>query len=241
MKDISNLQVAQIRLYPVDIIPFHMLITNSEKLQKSWNFKGLAHGVDPEGNITTLRFTDGQMKYNNGFATINTLLIMSRKTVLHIFGNSELADTIYRKLIAELSEYDENKMLENTEPLIKTQETTCVVTLGFSFRDIFSERVNSFLSNELKDKTSNQYSENIVFPAKFQVSVRYKPISDELLMHNIALVDKEFVLEPREKTPLEEQRFFTKSPTDSKTHLELIESFEKLFVKERASRRKAAK
>ena len=66
-------------------------------------------------------------------------------------------------------------------------------------------------------------------PSKFSARISYDLLDSGLREVGVRLVDKTLTIEPRIRTRLEERRYYTLSPTDSETHLELLREFEKAF------------
>lgn len=71
----------------------------------------------------------------------------------------------------------------------------------------------------------------MAFANKFAAKIVFDLQDQGIREHGITLNSKEFVVEPKVNTPVEDRVFFTKSPFTSDVHFELIEEFESLFTK----------
>ena len=68
-------------------------------------------------------------------------------------------------------------------------------------------------------------------PKALSFNVPFEVTDSSVAELNIESYTKSFTIEPRIGVSLKEKRFFTSSPTDSKTHIKLISEFEKKLKK----------
>jgi hypothetical protein len=81
----------------------------------------------------------------------------------------------------------------------------------------------------MRADTDHGIPKSIAFKSlSFEIS--YEPTSPVLEEHDVSLARKLLMIGPRAGTRLRERRFYTASPTDAETHLELLMSLERQLV-----------
>jgi hypothetical protein len=233
MKDVAEIIVTQIRLYATDQLPFQTLRLgpNLRSFGKTFNFEGIA--ADPIGLQVIL--TNGTVEIEKESIHILVLTLEPRRMVLQVRGRTSDASAAASVLSAELAKLAPDLPKEKPlQPILITDETTCVATLDVDFSDLVQAPVMNVLEGEAKTMFSNKYmlAKSLAFK-NLSFEIRYEPADNSLEDQDITLANKLLTLEPRLGTPLKERRFYISSPTDSETHLALVEALESSISKHR--------
>ncbi len=230
MKDIVDITVTQVRLYPTDRLPFAQLRlpANMKTLKETFHFADMQ--VDPLGLQIT--FSNGSLEHRGKLIHALNLTIEQRKVLIQVRGRSWMADALDSAFSKVLQSFDGRSKASKLEPLLKAEETTCVVTLDIDFDDLIAPPLLRFIQGEAKAKLRTNYGipKSVGFRT-LSFEVKYEPAIPHLEEHGISLSNKLITIEPRMGTPLQERRFYTSSPTDSDTHLALLETLEKEVAK----------
>ena len=222
MREIRLLVTQQVRLFHPDIIPILRLFMpdSGKKVQSLFDFQAV-EPIQEEGGVTGIAFTGGLYKPNS--AVIEKAVIEPRRISLKMLGDTKTATTVYREIKLQLQELNGGRPIEE---ILCTHETATSIVLNFSFERILSTQFVSFLNSALA-YTKNQWSESFIIPVNLKFAVRYKLTDDGLLKDNVTLLSKELVIEPRAQSSTDERLYWITSPTDTDTHLKLIEELEK--------------
>jgi hypothetical protein len=234
MKDISELSVSETKLFGADIIPFRSLVTATylTKFTAPFVFKHVDIVEDDNKNLLGVLMNTGEFKIDDKVHPIEFLMLERAKIAFKMHANSEITRKFYHTVAEYLSGIDGDGQFKKNKPLIETMATTCVATLDFDYTDIFSKKMNSFISKDAT-KACAEVIEDVariqILPRSLVFTVNYL-VTEKRLLDNSARIDpKQLVLEPRVGVSLKERRYFTSSPTDSKTHLHLLAELEKSF------------
>lgn len=237
MRDIKELTIMQRRIFGIDVLPFRQLVTasNLPKLTDLFLFKNTDLAEDPNTRVLdSVKMTLGEFKLADKIYPVDVLVVERRSITFVIQADSEIADKFYLTIADILREIGPNKEFTADSYLLNTTVTNCVVSLDFDFKDIFSKTFSSFVKKEVTD-TSTAAVENKakvkILPKSLAFNVNYSVTDKSLLDNNLSINTKQFTVEPRMGTKIEDRIYFTSSPTDSKTHLKLIEELEMLFKK----------
>lgn len=223
MRDIIELAVAQIRIYASDVLPFLSVHSapGARRIQEAFQFRNV--DADPLGRH--VRFGYGVFEYEGRSVNVIDLLIDPRRIQFQIRGSSLIADAFclaVLRLFVPIGDI--------AEPLMKSDETNCVAILDIDFTDLVSPALMNFAMHDAKDKLRTAYGKpKAIGFRSLSFEIKYQPFNSELEEHGIALANKTLTIEPRTGTSLRERRFYTTSPTDSDTHLELLKRLEERF------------
>ncbi len=233
MKEILELIVSQIRVYPMDVIGFSSLKRHSsiDQIRDRYSFEIVPQV--PEGfpiEAKAIGFRNGEFEYNKKKYLISNTQIEERRILITVSANSNVAVAYYDDLIEMLTSLDLRSPIPEYVPLLAAQETTIIVKLDFSMRNIFESSLIGSFDNLLKKKMQEENTHLLVYPNSIKFKFKYLDIPNKLKKNRISLSDKEFILEVRERTDPEDQIFFSFSPTDSETHLSILLELEKLIV-----------
>jgi hypothetical protein len=236
VKDIVDITVAQARIFPADSLPLTELRapTNAALLKDAFKF-GAVQG-DPFG--LQLSFTNGTFEHRGKPINVLSLIFEQRKMSIQIRGRSPAADAFYSAVARVLQSIGGQPRTSRLEPLVKADETSCVVTMEIHFEDLVAPTLWQFIQKEAKHKlrVDRVKARSITFKnLSFEVKYEIDPLLAE---HDISLTSKLLTIEPRTGTPSNERRYFTSSPTDSETHLEILEGIERETLKLRNKKTK---
>ena len=225
MKNITDLNVLQDRIFATDVIPFMFINTESTitAIKQAFNIK------ETEPLVDKVNFSKGEVKLDKKIKILDFLSIAPKRIWFTLYGTSKEADSFYESLREIIIRFDQNQLFRASKPLIKIEQTVCNVTLDVDFRNMFVKKFLDYLNRGVIEKCSFKSAKAHIRGMRFSTEIFYEPKDPDLISHNISLYPTYFTIGSREGTPLEERRFYTTSPTDSNTHLKLIEEFEKLF------------
>jgi hypothetical protein len=225
MKDITDITVAQIRLYPPDKIPFQQLGAGrkADAIKEAFCFES----VQSEA-ARGLTFVNGAFPQLG--IVINELSIDARRTLLRVLGSSSQADVIYTALWEQLRSLVPKERPFDEKPLIKSQETSCVVTLEIGIDDLVAPPLVKLISEDGKRLLSTKSARvKAIDVNRVAFTVRYAPDDPQLEERGVQIVNKTITFQARAGTVKGENRFFVSSPTDSDKHFELLEGIESVL------------
>lgn len=237
MRDVRDLLLVQIRIYPVDSIPLHILSAPSaiEEMVSSFRFEKQDLGlplprIAVAGTLQNVAFLNGEfIADDDSTVVIQSVEFESRRILIRIFGTSAQADSFYLSLKDLLINRIVKGEKELPEFIIKAEETTCLVNLDFEFSQIYQQGVKRFLTDNLSNAASEPKLSATTQPIRFAVRISYDVMDRNIKDHGITVNPKEFVIEPRSNTPISDRIYLTKSPFSTDRHLQLLEEFESLL------------
>ena len=235
MKDVKELMVMERMIFDVDIIPFRQLVTasNLPKFTNLFLFKNTELVEEPNIHVLeSVKMTLGEFKLDDKIFPIDQLIIDRRAIAFVLQADSDAANKLYLSIADLLREIGHNKEFTAENYLLRTTTTNCVATLEVDYRDIFSKTFLSFVKKEATNTMASAVENKAkikILPKSLAFNVNYSVTDKSLIDSNIIITAKQFIIEPRVGTKIEDKIYYTSSPTDSKTHLKLIEDFESLF------------
>ncbi len=229
MRSVSELRVSQIRLYPIDRIPFQALFVarNLTALQETFHFKSV--GPAEESSRPAVVFEVGDFTHEGREYPMVRLVIQPMKTLLTAFAPSPACTAAYGVVESFLGKIDVDRRFEGTSPVIMTEETSCALDLDLKLERLLSPAFLTLASKEVQEAVSRPDAVATISPARIALKVKYAVKDPELAKTSFSIADKVLFIEPRAHTSPGAQRFFTQSPTDSEAHLRLLESLEQAF------------
>lgn len=221
MGKIREMSVNQSRIFQIDEIPYFQLETHTalEEIISKFKFRG-----DSSGKNNNLRFTKGEFKVDDDIKPIVELEIEQTKIRFTIIGDSNDGNLFYKELETLINKYKDNHSIE---PVICVQQTACSISLDLEYKNFFSNKLNRFLETNLIKETSFDYAKSYLKGFRLNFEIGYEIQESIVKEKGVSIVPKYFAVEPRESTKMEEHVYFTTSPTDSETHLKLVNEFEK--------------
>jgi hypothetical protein len=226
VKEVRTLTTAQVRLFPPDLIPILRLMIPEigKKLQALFDFQAVTP-VERDGPVTGIAFNGGLYKPDS--VVIETVTIEARRILVKVQGKSQVATAVFDAVRKEIEELNGNLPLKE---IVCTHETGSSVKIEIPFEQLLSDPFVRFLHESAARYTKNQWSENLILPVNLKFRVCYKITDDTLIKSNITLASKELTIEPRAQSSPDEKLYWIASPTDTDTHFQLIEEFEKALA-----------
>jgi hypothetical protein len=224
MRDTTDIEAQQIRIYPMDSLPLGRLASPAVSAAFREMFGWTKAEAAEEGGIG---FGPGFFAGPDGAdsITIKSFQLNDRRLILTVVGETRMAHRAYD---AMLHFFVESTGWKPVDPVVVTEQTACVTTLDFDWLDLMSPAVARFVQGPLLEAASlASPAPAVVRGMSFQLRVAYSGAPQEISAHGITLSDKRVVVEPRVNTPFADRRYFTLSPTDSETHLRLVAQLEK--------------
>lgn len=226
MKDIASLSVRQYRIFRPDLIPFNAMrsATGREFLNKLFGFA--TFGEDA---------TVGDIAFQNGHSLagepqqaipIRVLQINERRLIVEVAGSSDDAKSVYEQVMQAIQGYSGKQGLLELEPVAFTEETSCVVTLESDLSRLMPPAITASLEERLREASAPEGTRAEVSGIAFSVSLRFFDHDPRFRNAGITLAEKRLSLETRVNTAFSDRVFFVISPTDSETHLRLIEALD---------------
>ena len=231
MKNIVDLVVNQIRIFPVDVIPLGLINTKScvEKIKDTLSISEVGVLPSIEGK-NIIVFSKGELKEDNELVVINKVEVDPRRIIIEVAGTSKAGNKVYELFMSSLTALTNLDLESLRLPLLLAETTRCVVTLDFAFEELFNHSFTEFLNDRVEKAATNNVVEGLVRPLAAIAEITYQ-IKDEALVKNkISMNPKQLTIAPRPGAPLDEKKYVISSPFDSNTHLKLIEELNKAIT-----------
>jgi hypothetical protein len=230
MREVSNLKVTQIRIFHADELPFSRLRSKeiTTAIQDRFSFGPIQEAIAiAQGPIPAFGFEHGVLSLDEEETpiAISRLMFDPRRIILTVEGGSEQADRVIREMESVVSGAKGGVDLAKKPELIY-QETTCDVTMDVGFHAIWSGGMAGFLEAEMFQSLSLEDAKALMGTPTLQIQVLYQITSSDLIASQITLNPATVTVAAKAGVPLKARRFTISSPTDSKTHLTLIEHLE---------------
>lgn len=228
MKNVNQLQITVISIFPVDQISIPSLLRRESLNHLNHLFRlQYVQQADPFFlNQNQIMFRNGEFVHEDTVYLINEVVIDNRKIVIKMNAPSIIGDIFFDLLKKELISLDVRRRKIEFTPLITTYETTCVCTLDFDlYRYLGGHDFNEFIDN-IEQQIPKHGSTISIIPSSLRFKIDYSNIPEEIRKNRITLAEKNIIIEYREKTNPEDRIYLTSSPTRSETHFELLEVFE---------------
>jgi hypothetical protein len=221
----------QVRIFAKDTIPYHILLRPNrvKLLQDHFSFQNheIPFPVFQEGAPKILNLLSGEFKLNGKSIIIDRLIFEDRKVIIGIKGTSGELNYIFMAVFSFLKDILDGIILDDSKLILKTDQTECVVQLDVDFMSIFSPKFRKFLKTNIPPKMLHKVE--MMIPRRLRIELSFEqPI--QYRSHNLSLSPKNFTVEPRATTNLEDKVFFTTSPCPSDVHLSLLKEFEEAFA-----------
>ena len=226
MKNVANMYVMQVRFFAPDVIPYRLIIAprGTDLLTQAL---GLSSASWQEGG--EYAFQNGTLEYQERIIPIIWLSFQERRMVIQVLGDSAAADAVYSAVTDALADLAPG--FRSAAPLALTQETSCAIQLDFEWSALFSPALVEQISEKLIKDLSSEQVERFLKSASVRFTFGGVARNSELSEHGIGPSDQPVLIETRVDVPLSERAYFTYSPYDSDTHLELVSRLEASLAK----------
>jgi len=231
VKNIADLAVTQIRIFPVDIVPLGVIKTKScvEKVRDLLSIGEVEVRPFIDGKEIVL-FRRGELRRDNKLLVISKIEVDSRRIIVEVEGASKDGNEVYGAFLSAVATVANIALESLRVPLLLAETTQCVLTLDFTFDALFSSDFVKFLDQKVKKEARSNLTMASVRPLEATAEIAYE-ITDKVLIDNkITMNPKKFSIAPRPGAPLDARKYVISSPFDSDTHLELIEELNKAIA-----------
>lgn len=228
---IKELKVTQVRIFPLDYIPYAYLMRSDFIEHMKGEYKFRKHEMPfeffQEGVPNILGFLGGRYVFEEKKIIITRLHFDNRRIIFEVSSPTEIANRIFAAIIEDIKQFEPAGTFEVSNLSFQSEETSCLLTLDVDFMNIYSRKMRTFIKKSFTPLLKNKYLE--IRPKSMSFEVDFEPDKALMKQHRVSLSPKTLVIEPRDGESLDKRIFLTKSPFDSNTHLELLGEFEKTF------------
>lgn len=223
MPEIIEVFTVQRRLFAPEALPWTYLATESsrQRLQERYRFGGVNLFPDPTQNSQQIVATLGEFKQENGAHPIQQLLLGPNFVEFQITGPSDVADALFDNLALFIAEVNPARSLVRDAEYAKTYQTVAIAKLNFPREALIPESLREVLRS-IPTRLTREDAEVKIQLQNLAWKVMYQP--KETTVQYLA---RELRIEPREGSRPEDNLYYTQSPSDYKTHLEILEAVEK--------------
>lgn len=229
--NIKELKVTQVRIFPLDYIPYAHLMRSDFIEHMKGKYKFRKHEMPfeffQEGTPNVLAFLGGRYVLEETKIIITRLHFDNRRIIFEVSSPTEIANKIFTAIIEDIKQFEPAGTFEASTLSFQSEETSCLLTLDVDFMNIYSRKMRTFIKKTFTPLLKNKYLE--IRPKSMSFEVVFEPDKALMKQYRISLSPKTLVIEPRDGEALEKRIFLTKSPFDSNTHFKLLEEFEKTF------------
>lgn len=228
MKEIRDLRVTQIRVFSTDEIPFNELM--NETTQAAFAEKYALSRTGEPWTVsagTRIAFENGTFSDSEQTHPIHQIILEPRRVLLQLGGSSEMASSLFRSLQQDFADIDSRPGNRTYEPILASEETTCIAKLDLSAENLIDRRTLEAITRSGNERLVSHGADLNIRPYGIRFRVQYRNAPEKLTERNVTLADKELIIQVRDRTDPAEQIFETTSPTDSESHLQLIDDLER--------------
>lgn len=231
LKNIVDLVVNQIRIFPVDVIPLGLINTKScvERIRETLSISEVGVLPSIEGKDVMV-FRKGELKEDNELVVINKVEVDLRRIIIEVAGPSKAGNKVYELFVSSLAAFTNVDLESLHSPLLLAETTRCVVTLEFTFEELFNRSFAEFLSKKVEKEATNNVAEGSVRPLAAIAEISYRIKDENLVSNRISMNPKQLTIAPRPGAPLDEKKYVISSPFNSDTHIKLIEELNRAIT-----------
>lgn len=223
MPEILQVFTIERRLFAPEVIPWPYLITqsNQQRLRERYKFSEVVQAVDPQGNPQIVA-TVGEFSAGGLVQAIEQFTLGPIAIQFQISADSDKADQFFDDLKTLLTEIDPRARFGEGRERAKTYQTIAIVKLSVPFDALLSEGLQRYISEVASPRLDLPDAKAEVILEHLSWSVRYATQSIDFLY-----LPKVLTIEPRRGSALSERLYYTQSPTDFRTHKELLRILER--------------
>ncbi|HEY1208742.1 MAG TPA: hypothetical protein VGE85_05200 [Terracidiphilus sp.] len=205
-------------LFAPNTLPLANLLMRSNKkaLETMFSFQGMQIGAD----INQFQLIAGMGDVNG--VVIQQLVIDTVSINLTVVGDHADLSNSYEVLRKFLTEIDSKRRMENPKLYTTTYQTQSAVKLSVPYERLIAPEFMNFLRSKTDILKPDDSSAAEIYLSNLSFQVRYIPNTDLY-----SLVPKMLTIEPRTGSDPKENMYYVLTPTDSNTHRQLVEEFEK--------------
>jgi hypothetical protein len=225
MAEVVQLFTIARRLFAPESIPWSQLTTpsNLSRLEQKYKFAQLVQPQMLQGGATQLQVigANGEYRHGGSLIGIQNLSIEPNVIQLQVSAETQKADLFFADLAAFLEELRSASRIKLDE-YKKSYQTVAVVKLRVSYDKIFSPNMGDYLTESVMPRLKLPDGDPHIRLAALSWVVTYRTESTDA-----AYLPKVLTIEPRAGSKIEDRIYYTISPTDSQTHIGLLEEFER--------------
>ena len=231
MAEIRSVQCTDIYLYHPDEFLTNSLVSQKFliEIQEKYSLTLSVPPIAVQTNQSPIVFTGGVFRYKEKEYSIENLQIENRKVSITGHCETSILKAFYTEFLLVVDKYDSRPTLSQHKSLVHTHETVAICKFNKPFSAFLSTGLVSDIPEALHTKINNHGGTVIVEPYSVKYKIKYRDVPDEIVDNKIQLVDKLLTFEVREKTSITDCIIFTVSPCDFGTHMQLIETVEKML------------
>jgi hypothetical protein len=223
--DIIFSSIHHILLFKFDEIPLARLIQRATLAQLTALFE--FSEVNVSENNQVVNAINGVCKDEFGDHPLNRLVIEERRILIDLVGSTRDADRMTIQVKAFLANLagraDENFLTT----IVKSEESEIIAKLNFTSEKLFAPELLRFLQEKAEQAFSYDFAQAVITPAPIPFLVQFRTDSSMLDDYRISLSRKELIIGPRPGYPLAEKVYYSKAPTSTDIHIELLLDLEK--------------
>jgi hypothetical protein len=231
MKDIKELTVQLVKIFPVDYIPYTHLFRPDFIAHMKKKYLFTKHQMPfeyiPKDTPNLLIFLNGEYLCGEKRMIINRLNFEDRKIILEAMASSEVSGEIFSAIAEDIKTFDPTNRFDPSDASFESEKTSCILSLDVHYMSIYSEKMKTFINSSFAPLLEHKYFE--IRPKRMRFEVEFEPDINLAKEERITLAPKDLTIEPRLGQRLNTKMFYSESPFDSDTHLKLLEEFEKIF------------
>jgi hypothetical protein len=227
MAEIVNVSTVERHLFGPDAIPWqHLKVqSNLQKLQQRYKFSDIRQGVDPQGTVLELRSAGGEFTQDDSLSAIESLVLTPNVVEFQSNVTSEKSGLFFEDLLRLLIEIDPNHASPKEREYVKTYRTMATARLSIPFDALLSDPLRRFIRESVEPKVRLPDSSAEITLERLSWKISYTTQSTDFVY-----LPKQLTIEPRAGANPNEQLYYTQSPTEFKTHMELLEELERRFA-----------
>lgn len=227
---VMDLRSTLIMIFRPDELPYGAL-SRDDAAEDLLDRYGLAQEKPPfaiPGTQANLLYRNGKVEIGGSQRLIDQIAIEPRRMLITVSGETHIAQTLFE----ELRGYIRNVELRQTdyayEPVSLTHETQATTQMTFDFSSLFAGSAVPVVKSHLSASLPDYGATLDIYPISVRFRVGYRNPPASLARSRISLVEKTLTLEIKEKTDPADRILFSTSPSDSATHLSLLETLEQM-------------
>ena len=226
MPEIIEVFTVQRRLFAPEALPWTYLAIESsrQRLQERYRFGGVNLLPDPTQNSQQIVATLGEFSREKGSHPVQQLLLGPNFIEFQITGPSDVADALFDNLALFIAEVDPGRSLVRDAEYAKTYQTVAIAKLNFPYEALISEPLREVLLS-MRTWLTREDAEVKIQLQNLAWKVMYQP--KETTVQYLA---RELRIEPREGSRPKDNLYYTQSPSDFKTHVEILDAIEKALA-----------
>lgn len=215
-------------IFAQDNLPVEILLTKAgvEKFVESFGFQQHNEFIDELDKSRAYHFQNGVCVLGETPVPIENLVIASRRIGVLVGGESSVSKKVFEAVIKCIQTLKKDYV---SKIEVIQEQSSCSVTLDIDFSTLIDQRYVDFIKGPVKAATTLAGFDSSLEIRTLRSSVNYfEPGPPK---HGFGLLQRAFIIEPRDGTALSERRYFALAPVNSESLKKLLTDFEAVFRK----------